>query len=293
MRNPAGRVNYQPNSWGEGPRESPERGLRSFAEPIEGTKQRVRSETFADHYSQARLFFTSQTKPEQDHIIGALTFELSKVETPVIRERMVAHLMNIHDELATKVAQGLGMRKLPKPAEAALPTRQDLKASPALSIIKNGPKRFEGRKLGVLVTDGGSATLLKALQAALEAAHATFEVVAPTVGGVTLDDGTKLPAHQMVDGGPSVLYDAVALVTSDAGTEALVDHAPARDFVADAFAHCKFIGYAPSASPLFEKAGIANDLDEGVIVLDDAEGIEAFIDALAALRLWTREPLVQ
>ena len=89
-----------------GPRESPERGFRSFPEPMEGAKQRVRSETFADHYSQARQFFISQTEIEQSHIAAALTFELSKVETPAIRERMVSHLLNIDDELANKVAQG-------------------------------------------------------------------------------------------------------------------------------------------------------------------------------------------
>ena len=100
MRNPVGRVNYQPNSFGEGPRESPQRGFRSFAEAEEGPKQRIRAESFADHYSQARQFYISQTPPEQAHIAAALTFELSKVKTPVIRERMVSHLLNIDDGLA-------------------------------------------------------------------------------------------------------------------------------------------------------------------------------------------------
>ncbi len=221
MRNPVGRVNYQPNSWGEGPRESPERGHRSFPEPMDGIKQRVRSETFADHYSQARQFFISQTKPEQDHIIAALTFELSKVETPVIRERMVAHLLNIHPDLANKVAQGLGLKKLPSPADAALPTREDLKPSPALSIIKNGPNRFEGRKLGILVTDGTDAGLFAALQAAVKKAGAATETIAPKVGGVKASDGTWIEAQQMIDGGPSVLYDAVAVLPSEAGDRRL------------------------------------------------------------------------
>ena len=129
---------------------------------MDGVKQRVRSETFADHYSQARQFFISQTETEQDHIVAALTFELSKVETPVIRERMVAHLLNIHRGPGEQGrATGLGLKKLPNPAEAAMPTREDLKPSPALSIIKNGPNRFEGRKLGILVTDGADAALLQ------------------------------------------------------------------------------------------------------------------------------------
>ena len=165
MRNPVGRVNYQPNSFGEGPRESPQRGFRSFAETEEGPKQRIRAESFADHYSQARQFFISQTPPEQGHIAAALTFELSKVQTPVIRERMVSHLLNIDEGLANKVGDGLGLKAMPKPADAAIATRQDLGAAPSLSIVENGPDRFEGRKLGILVTDGTDAALLKALGA--------------------------------------------------------------------------------------------------------------------------------
>jgi catalase len=291
MRNPVGRVNYQPNSWGVGPRESPERGHRSFPEPMEGVKQRIRSETFADHYSQARQFFVSQTKPEQDHIVAALTFELSKVEVPAIRERMVAHLLNIHDELATKVAAGLGFKKLPAPAEAAMPTREDLKPSPALSIIKNGPNRFEGRKLGILVTDGADAALLKALQAAVNKAGALTEIIAPKVGGVKASDGSWIEAQQMIDGGPSVLYDAVALLPSDAGTRALLQHAPARDFVADAFQHCKFIGHSAAAKPLLEKAGAQPDA--GIVPLAGKKDIDLFVGALGKLRLWDREPKVK
>ena len=291
MRNPKGRVNYQPNSFGEGPRESPERGHRSFAEPMEGIKQRVRSETFADHYSQARQFFVSQTKPEQDHIIGALTFELSKVETPAIRERMVAHLLNIHDELANKVAQGLGLNKLPAPADAAMPTREDLKPSPALSILKNGPGNFAGRKLGILVTDGVDAALVQALQAAVKKAGAVTELIAPKVSGVKAGDGSWIAAQQMIDGAPSVLYDAVAVLPSEAGAKMLLQHAPARDFLADAFQHCKFIGHSAAAKPLLDKAGV--QADAGVVALGGKKDVDAFVGALGALRLWDREAKVK
>jgi catalase len=146
MRNPAGRVNYQPNSWNDVPRESPERGFRSFADAEAGQKVRLRAESFADHYSQARQFFLSQKAPEQRHIAMALTFELSKVERPVIRERMVAHLRNIDEELAVTVASKLGIDPLPKAADAAMPTRDDLQPSPALSIIENGPDGFAGAR---------------------------------------------------------------------------------------------------------------------------------------------------
>ncbi|MGN7773833.1 catalase [Phyllobacterium sp. 22552] len=293
MRNPVGRVNYQPNSWGEGPRESPDRGFRSFADVESGQKVRLRAESFADHYSQARQFFISQTLPEQKHIIAALTFELSKVKTPVIRERIVSHLLNIDETLASKVAKGLGLKTMPVAAEAAVPTRQDLDPSPALSIVKNGPQRFEGRKLGILLTDGFDMTLLKDLQKAVIAQKAVFEVITPTVSGATASDGTFVEADQMIDGGPSVLYDAVALLPSEQGVGELVKESTARDFVADAFAHCKFIGYNASAVKLLDKAGVSGQLDEGIIQLNGPDDIAKFIMQLGKLRIWSREPNVK
>ncbi|MGO7957026.1 catalase [Rhizobium leguminosarum] len=293
MRNPVGRVNYQPNSWNQGPRESPVQGYRHFPAEEQGPKVRLRPESFADHYSQARQFYISQTPPEQRHIAAALIFELSKVETPVIRERMVSHLMNIDETLASKVGHALGFKSMPKPADAAMPTRQDLEPSPALSIIERGPKRFEGRKLGILVSDGTDAAIFKALLAEITEQKAAFEVIAPKIGGVTLSDGNWIEAHQMIDGGPSVLYDAVALLPSEEGTGDLLKEATARDFVADAFVHCKFIGYVETALPLMQKAGIADSLDEGVMALGAAKDVTAFIKALGKLRVWGREPSVK
>lgn len=293
MRNPVGRVNYQPNSWNDGPRESPVQGYRHFPAEEQGAKVRLRPESFADHYSQARQFYISQTPPEQRHIAAALTFELSKVERPVIRERMVSHLMNIDETLASKVGHALGFKSMPKPADAAMPTRQDLEPSPALSIVERGPKRFEGRKLGILVSDGTDAAIFKALLAEITEQKAAFEVIAPKIGGVTLSDGNWIEAHQMIDGGPSVLYDAVALLPSAEGTGDLLKEATARDFVADAFVHCKYIGYVETALPLMQKAGIADSLDEGVMALAAAKDVPAFIKALGKLRVWGREPSVK
>ncbi|MCA2405725.1 catalase [Rhizobium leguminosarum bv. viciae 248] len=293
MRNPVGRVNYQPNSWSEGPRESPVQGYRHFPAEEQGPKVRLRPESFADHYSQARQFYISQTPPEQRHIAAALIFELSKVETPVIRERMVSHLLNIDETLAGKVGHALGFKSMPKPADAAMPTRQDLEPSPALSIIERGPKRFEGRKLGILVSDGTDAAIFKALLAEITEQKAAFEVIAPKIGGVTLSDGNWIEAHQMIDGGPSVLYDAVALLPSAEGTGDLLKEATAREFVADAFVHCKFIGYVETALPLMQKAGITDSLDEGVIALGAAKDVTAYIKALGKLRVWGREPSVK
>jgi len=293
MRNPVGRVNYQPNSWGEGPRESTKRGFRSFPDEETGPKLRLRAESFADHYSQARQFYISQTMPERSHIAEALVFELSKVRTPAIRERVVAHLVNIDDTLARNVAEGLGLKDIPKAADAAMPTIKNLAPSPALSIIEKGPKRFEGRKLGILLTDGFDAALVKELQKAVLAEKATFEIIAPAVGDAKGADGTSIESHQMIDGAPSVLYDAVAILPSREGAEALLKRSTARDFVSDAFAHCKFIACNEASLPLFEKSGIASDLDEGVVVLSTPKDVSGFLKKLGQLRIWARDPKVR
>ena len=295
FHNPKGRANYEPNSWGGeigGPREAPQDGFRSFPEEVEGRKERVRSETFADHYSQARQFYISQTPTEQDHIASAFTFELSKVETPAIRARVVSHLLNVDEDLARTVADGLRLKPMPKPAEAAMPTKE-LKPSPKLSILLNGPESFKGRKLGALVTDGVDIDLVTALQSALEDEGALIEFVAPMVGGVEASDGTWIEAKQKIDGGPSVLYDAVAVLASADGVQNLVRESTAKDFVNDAFAHCKFIAYNAEAMPLFEKAGLAADLDDGCMELSSPNDAAAFVETCGELRFWEREPNVK
>jgi catalase len=295
MVNPTGRVNYEPNSWGGaegGPRESRETGFRSFPAEEKGRKVRERSESFADHYSQARQFYISQTKVEQGHIADALIFELSKVEKPVIRLRLVSHLPHIDSKLADRVAKGLGLGDKLEPPPPAKQPLADLKPSKALSIALNGPKSFAGRKIGVLLTDGTDRTLFDSLRSAIEAEGATLEVVAPTVGGVKASDGSIIEAQQKIGGGPSVLYDAVAVMPSEEGVEALLKNAAAKDFVSDAFAHLKFIAYADAGMKLFEKAGIASDLDEGCLILNAPKDAKAFVTACRKLRRWDREQIV-
>lgn len=292
MTNPKGRANYEPNSWGPevgGPRENPQTGYRFFAQEVTGVKTAERSETFADHYSQARQFYISQDAIEQKHIGDALVFELSKVERPDIRERMVSHLRNIDAGLAGAVSKGLGF-KLPA---AMRPARKPIELPPSdrLSIVHNGPQRFEGRKLGILATDGASAELVNALKVAMEAAGAESEIIAPMISGITLDDGAAVPANQKINGGPSVLYDAVAVVVSRKGAMQLANDAPTRDFIADAFAHCKFIAFSAEAVPLLEKAGIAESLDGGCANISDA-GVDAFVEMLGDLRYWPREACI-
>lgn len=292
MHNPVGRANYEPNSWGAagGPRENAKQGFRSFASEETGPKRRLRPESFSDHYSQARQFYISQTPIEQKHIADGITFELSKVERPDIRSRVVSHLLHIDEDLATTVADGLGL-PLPDPAETTQPTRTDLPASDALSILKNGPKTFAGRKMGILATDGVDADLFAALIAALQAEKASYEVVAPKIGGITLSDGTKVTAQQKIDGGPSVLYDAVAILASKEGAKVLACNPAAKDFLTDAFTHCKFIGYSAEACTLFKKAGLADDVDKGCIKLGSKNDAYAFVKTCGALRFWQREKL--
>ncbi|HET8636259.1 MAG TPA: catalase, partial [Acidobacteriaceae bacterium] len=295
LYNPKSRVNYEPNSWGGaagGPRESPEHGFHSYPAEDSGPKLRVRAELFADHYSQARQFYRSQTPVEQTHIKDAFVFELSKVETPKIRARMVANLLNVDQDLARQVADGLGLREMPKPADPARPVLNNLPPSPALSIVRNGPSSFKGRKVGVLLTDGADAALFSALRLALEAEGAMLEVVAPQIGGVTASDGTAIPAKQKINGGPSVLYDAVALMPSAQGVALLAKEATARDFVWDAFAHAKFIAYAEPARRLFEKIGMTEHMDAGFMALGTPADATRFVETCRKLRFWEREPNV-
>jgi catalase len=288
MHNPKGRVNYEPNSWSTngGPRESPEKGFQSYPAQDDGPKQRTRSESFADHYSQARQFFISQTEVEQQHIAAALTFELSKVQTLAIRVRLVSHLLNIDTALAGQVAEGLRLREMPGPADAARPTRQDLKPSSALSIQLNGPQSFAGRKVGALITDGVDTKLLVALTKALKAEGAMLKLVAPQVGGVEASDSTWYEADEKLDGGPSVLFDAVAILPSENGAALLATKPAARDFIADAVAHHKFIAYVEAAVPLIKKAGAK--LDEGFVRLEKPKDCAEFVMKCRKLRFWDR-----
>ena len=290
--NPKTRANYEPNSWGGemgGPRESPQAGFHSYPAEESGPKLRIRAEKFADHYSQARQFYISQTKVEQNHIAAAFSFELSKVETPAIRARMVSHLLNVDKGLAEKVGQAVGIRDMPHPAKAAMPTRTELKESPALSILRNGPERFEGRKVGALVTEGVSADMVKALKDALDKEGALLEFVAPMAGEVKASDGSSIVIQQKIDGGPSVLYDAVVLLPSRDHVKVLARHPAARDFVADAFAHSKFIAYVEDAMPLLERVIGHDDVDDGFIELKEAGDMTKFVEVCRKLRFIERE----
>ena len=285
---PAGRANYEPNSLAEageegGPRADPKGGFRSFQAPVEGEKVRIRSETFADHYSQARMFFRSQSPVEQAHLASAIVFELSKVTLEHVRLRVMANLRNADESLAVRVAAGLAMALPPKSQAAAEPF--DMAPSPALRIIGKYPDTLMGRTVGILVTDGADGAVVTSVKEAAEAAGATVKIVAPKVGGVTLKGGAMLKPDAQLAGMPSVMFDAVAIVVSAEGCAQLLGESAASDFAAFAFAHLKAIGHTAEAKPLLEKVGVKPDAG----VIDLAKGAKAFITQ-AATRQWDREP---
>ncbi|MDT0576843.1 catalase [Croceicoccus sp. F390] len=294
MTNPKGRANYEPNSWGEGtgedrgPRACPMNGFTSFPAPVEGSKVRVRSETFADHYSQARQFYVSQTAIEQGHMADALTFELSKVGRMDIRKRMIGHLRHIDDGLAQAVCDGIGLDALPDKVPVARVPIADLPPSDALSILKNGPESFKGRKLGIYISDGADAQVITALEQAAKGAGASVGIVAPHIAGARLSDGSMKEANEKIDGGPSVVFDAVAIVLGRESAWKLAADKPSQDFASDAFAHAKFIGYVPDSMPLFKAIGLAEKIDAGFVDLSAGAGAGDFIKTCGALRYWER-----
>ncbi|MDP1598509.1 catalase [Phenylobacterium sp.] len=291
---PKGQVNYEPSSLGADiARESAENGYRTFPASEAGEQLRVRPESFADHYTQARMFLASQTAPEQNHIVSALVFELSKCINPPVREAMLARLVHVDENLALRVAAGLGMRKAIVPAVAPVEARQ-MEPSPMLSILAKAVATLQGRKIGCLVSDGCDGELIGKLQAAVTAAGAKFQIIAPTVGGVVTSAGELLAADHKIEGGPSVLFDAVVLAPSLEGAAALTLSAEAVNFLRDAYGHLKVIGYLPTIGPMLVKAGIdANpDNDRGLISFETAS-IDAFIAQAADGRIWEREAWVR
>jgi catalase len=290
MMVPTGRANYEPNSLaahGEesGPRESPALGFTtstaSTGDGETGEKLRIRAERFADHYSHARLFYRSQTENEQAHIASSFVFELSKVGLlDQVPGRMVANLCNVDEDLAKRVADGLGI-PLPAKAKAAKPPI-DMPPSDALSIHKNMKVTLEGRAVGILIADGTDAGELSAVIAAVKKAKGKPVIVAPKVGGAKLSDGSVRKVDSQLAGSPSQIFDAVAIVLSEAGCTALFQEGAAVEFVMNAFGHLKAIGASDAAKPLLDKAGVVPDA--GITGLDSA-----FINA-ASQRFYDREP---
>jgi len=283
MAQPTGRVAYEPNSLSRNsPRETPVKGFQSLVSPESGDKGRIRSERFADHYSQARQFYLSQSAYEQAHIASALVFELSKVEHGHIRQAMVGHLRLIEDTLADRVAAGLGFDVLPDAPVPAAPV-QEMLPSPALRVIGKMKDTLVGRAVGILIADGSDGAAIAEIRKAAIGAGATVKIVAPRVGSTRLADGSALAADGQLAGTPSVLFDAVAVLLSDRGAQSLSVDGAAIDFVRDAFGHLKAIAVDKGGQALLKAANVGQDL--GVVDANDKDG---FI-AAAKTRQWERE----
>jgi catalase len=287
MAQPAGRVAYEPNSLSENsPRETPANGFHSAAVTETGGKGRIRAESFADHYSQARQFYLSQTAYEQAHIASALVFELSKVEHAHVREAMVGHLRHIEEDLANRVAAGLSFDMIPDAPVAAAPV-QEMEPSPALQIIGKMKDTLKGRAIGILIANGSDGAVIEKIKKAATDAGATVKIIAPKVGRAKLADGLMLAADGQLAGTPSVLFDAVAVILSDEGAKALSMESAAIDFVRDAFGHLKAIAVDKGGQALLRIANVGQDA--GVV---DANDKDAFITA-AKTRQWEREKSVR
>ena len=285
---PKGRANYEPNSLAEhgeigGPREVPTGFMSAPGRPDgneQGDKLRVRPELFADHFSQARQFWRSQTSNEQSHIVASFVFELSKVQLTAVPSRMIGQLRNVDEKLATRVAQGLGLTLPAKLPAAKSPI--DLTPSSALSIQKSEKPTLKGRRIAILFGEGSDGGRIQNLRSHVEREGGSVFLVAPKLHGTHLGDGTLLKADGQLSGSPSALFDAVAIVLSDKETLALVKSPSAIQFVTDAYAHLKAIGHSEAAGPLLLKANVISD--DGVTGLGPD-----FINA-AMKRFWEREP---
>ncbi|MFL1545968.1 catalase HPII [Pseudomonas sp. O39] len=287
-----GRASYEPNSIDGGwPKETPpaaqDGGFESYPERIDAHKIRERSESFSDHFSQARLFFRSMSKHEQEHIIAAYSFELGKVEREFIRARQVNEILaNIDLELAKRVAHNLG---LPAPTKGTVPERKTKpERSPALSQANLLPGDIKTRKVAILAANGVEGAAIDALKKALEAQGAHAKLLGPTSAPVKTADGKSLPVDASMEGMPSIAFDAVFVPGGKESIKALSGDGVALHFLLEAYKHLKAIAVASDAKPLLDLLKL--EVDAGLIVGEDAKAFKAFFAAIGQHRVWDREP---
>jgi catalase len=314
-----GRVSYHPNSLGGGcpfQAKMAEGGFTSHAEKIDAKKIRQRSRSFFDHFSQARLFFNSQSEPEKDHIIDALSFELGKVETVAIRQRMLGILAQVDTGLASHVAYNLGLHVPPQPEypmnrsipadgdpEAFQPlkaTEGSLLKSAALSMANTIKDSIRSRVIAILAADGVDANSLLAVKKALTAAGAKADIIAPRLGEITAENNTAIAVNQSLLTAASVLYDAVYVPGGTNSVATLAAEPDAVHFLNEAYKHCKAIAADTAAVQVLEATYFSKKLPkdssdetvltEGIVIGDNGAAIsDQFIRAIAQHRFWERE----
>lgn len=288
---PRGRVAYEPNSLGGGcPFQAGAAGFVSFPQPVEGDKLRGKPEKFADHYTQATLFYDSQTAVEKAHLAGGFRFELSKLTVPAIRERMVSSLVNVSAELAATVAAGLGMA-VPKamPRVLAHPATPELTTSAALSLTAlPGDGGIRSRKVAILVADGVDGASTAAVRTALLAAGASVHLIAPRLGPVKPAKGEPFDATGTLENSPPVVFDGLVLPDGAGGVKVLGGHVEVMDFIINQFRHGKTLLAIGASRALIERAGVAATLasgepDPGLLIGTAARLDAALADFIAAL----------
>lgn len=298
-----GAVAYEPNSLGGGcPFQAGTAGFMSFPKAIQPDndpleKLRGKPEKFAEHYTQARLFFDSQSETEQAHIIAAFRFELSKVTVPAIRKRMLSSLVNVAEDLASRVAEGLGMR-LPDamPRAAKHVPKPEITKSPALSLLAlPGAGGIRTRKIAMLVADGMDAASTSTMLNALTKAGAVPRLLGTTLGAVESATGEEFEADATLENSPSVLFDALVLPNGAAAVAALCADGHTMEFLKDQYRHGKTIAAFGDASEILNKAGIPQKTpkgedDPGIILGSTGDaGVQAFIEAVSQHRHPARE----
>ena len=304
-----GRVSYEPNSIAGGcPYQATmkEGGFATFPERVDAHKVRERSPSFHDHFSQATLFFNSQSEPEKKHMIDALRFELGKVDIQPIRARMIGILTQIDEGLAAQVAEGLGIpvpKKLEQPVNRSFgadtdpksvqPTKvkSSIESSEALSMANTVKNTIKSRKVAALIADGFDGKHLEAMKKALMAEGAVLKTVAPRHGVIQTADGKAVAADFSLLTAASVLFDAVYIPGGAASVETLAASADAYHFVNEAYKHCKAICATGDTATFLDNtfAGQASN-DEAVIVSSKpGEAAKLFIAAIAKHRNWDRE----
>ena len=288
---PRGRVAYEPNSLGGGcPFQAGAAGFVSFPQPLEGDKLRGKPEKFADHYTQATLFYESQTAVEKAHIAGGFRFELSKLTVPAIRERMVSSLVNVSEELAATVAAGLGIA-VPKamPKALAHPTAPEVTTSAALSLTAlPGDGGIRSRSVAILVADGVDGKSVATAQAALRAAGAQVHLIAPRLGPVKPASGEPFEATGTLENSPPVLFDGVVLPDGASGVKALGGYIEVMDFISNQHRHGKTLLALGASKGLIEQAGVSPTLasgeaDPGMVIGAAAKAAPAVADFITAL----------
>lgn len=288
-----GRANYEPNSIDNGwPKETPpaaqDGGFESYPERVEGHKIRNRSESFGDHFSQATLFWNSMSEPEKEHIIGAYTFELGKVERVFIRERQVNEmLVNIDLELARRVAENLGLPA--RTAPTAPGKGSSISSSPALSLMSHLPGNIKSRKVAILVANGVDGAAIEAFKSKLAREGALAKIIGPSPAPVKTADGKLLVVDAAMDGMPSVMFDAVFVPGGADAAAAMAQSGEAKHYLLEAYKHLKPVVVIGEARPLLASLNLV--ADAGLLEGADVDAVFAgFVTALGQHRIWAREP---